>query len=449
MSSTSSASPVRPHVLTIARYLLLASLLFTASGCNFLPKQEAQAQSSGERRGADGPPAVETAIAETGSIQDVIEYSGTTEPVSQVSLRPQVEGQLLAVTADVGDRVQRGEVLARLDDGLLIAAVREAEAELAARRSEVAQAQTQVSDAQTLVEQARLQYQQAASDAARLRSLADSGAVSVQEAEIAETEAQTAEQAVRSAQQQVQTRQQAVVAAQGRVTAQQAVVAEASERRSYTQLVSPITGAVLQRVAEPGNLVQPGNEILTLGDFSSVKVIVRVSDRALADVQVGRSATVRLDAFPDQEFNGQVTRISPAADPVARLLPIEITIPNPGSRIGSGLLARVSFAPENTDRVIVPESALNFGEGSEESATENASQRETATLFVVEGEGESTTANARQVRVGESANGQVEILSGLEPGEVFVARSSGSLSDGQPVRLSILSETQSEPSSQS
>ncbi|MBE9177052.1 efflux RND transporter periplasmic adaptor subunit [Oculatella sp. LEGE 06141] len=431
MQSTFSTPPANRRLSTAARQLLLVGLLITTTGCGWLPKQEAQAQSSGERGERDQSAAVETAIAQAGSIEETLEYTGTTEPVSQVVVRPQVEGQLLALNVDVGDRIQRGQTIARLDDGLLVAAVREAEAELAARRSEVAQAQAQVSDAQTLVEQARLQYQQATADARRLQSLAGEGAISIQEAETAQTAMQTAEQAVRSAQEQVRTRQQAIVAAQGRVNAQEAIVDEASRRRSYTQLSSPITGLVLERAAEPGNLIQPGDSLLQLGDFSSVKVIVQVSDRAVSSVQVGQSATVRLDAFANQAFDGRITRISPAANPVARLIPIEVTIPNPDGRIGSGMLARVSFESSNADRVVVPEAALNASEGETPS-----------TLFVVEGEGENARAIARRVQVGERANGQVEILSGLEPGEAFIARSSDSLTDGQSVRLSILSETQ-------
>jgi RND family efflux transporter MFP subunit len=282
------------------------------------------------------------------------------------------------------------------------------------------------------VERARVELQQARIDAERFQSLSGDGAITQQQAEQAQTAMLAAEQELRSAEEQVRTRQQAVVAAQGRVRAQAAVVAQNQERQAYTAIASPITGVVLEKVTEPGNLIQPGNELLKLGDFSAIKVLVQVSELALSGVRVGQPATVTLDAFPDQEFSGRVSRISPAADPTARLIPIEVTIPNAGDRIGSGLLARVQFTQSTSNPLVVPQSAL-----------EVAGEDNSTTIFVVQREGDQATAIARRVQIGNAANGLVEIRSGLQPGEAIVVRSSGSLRDGQAVRLSILSETQS------
>jgi len=379
---------------------------------------------------------VDVAIARTGSLQEALEYTGTTAPVQEVSLRAQVQGQLLSLNVDVGDAVTQGQILARLDDAQLVAAVNEAQAELAARESEVANAQTQVSSAQTQVEQARLTLIQAQADAARSQQLVRQGAIAKQLAQLDQTEALTAAQALRSAQVQVRSQQQAVAAAQRRVAAQKAVVAQAQAQQSYTTLASPIAGTVLERVTDPGNLLQPGSEVLRLGDFSRVKVLVQVSDRALASVRVGQPVQVRLDAFAGQQFDGQVSRISPAADPTARLIPIEITIPNRNDRVGSGLLARVSFSQQGNRRVVVPQTAFE----SPEAQGSQSRRDDTATLFVVTGAGPQARVTARQIRLGERADGQVEILGGLKPGERFVARSSQPLKDGEPVRLSILSQ---------
>jgi RND family efflux transporter MFP subunit len=363
-------------------------------------------------------------------LQSAPEYTGTTEPLKEVSLRSQAEGQLLDLRVDVGDRVSQGQVLARLKDDLLVAAVLEAQAELAALESEVARARTQVGNARTQAEQARLSLIQAQADAARSRQLVGAGAIARQAAQLDQTEARTAAQGLRSAQVQIRTEQQAVAAAQRRVTAQRAVVAQAQEQQSYAVLKSPITGLVLQRPTESGNLVQIGDEVLRLGDFSRVKAVVQVSELELAKIRVGQSAQVRLDALPNQQFTGEVVRISPAADPTARLLPIEVTIPNSDGRIGSGLLARVSFAQRAIQRIVVPETALQ----------ETGQRNGRSTLFVVTGAGNQARVAARQVAVGEHADGQVEIISGLRPGERFVARSGKPLKDGEAVRLSILSE---------
>jgi HlyD family secretion protein len=187
---------------------------------------------------------------------------------------------------------------------------------------------------------------------------------------------------------------------------------------------------VVERVTEPGNLVQPGDEVVSLGDFSAIKVVVQVSELELATIRTGQPVQVRLDALPEQTFQGRVARISPAADPTARLIPIEITMPNPTGQLGSGLLARVTFQSTQAQPVVVPESALAA------AGEENAS-----TLFVVETNDAAATVSARPVQVGDRANGRVEVRTGLEPGESYVVRSSAPLQDGQSVRLSILSET--------
>jgi multidrug resistance efflux pump len=328
-------------------------------GCGIEPKDKAEAQSQGARgQGQGGATAIDVAIAKTGVIEEPLEYVGTTQPVREVSLRAQVEGRLLSLPVDRGDPVKKGQILARLDDSILQTNVTQSQAELTALQSEVSRAQTQVKNAQAQAEQVRAELKQAQVDAARLRSLSASGAIPQQQAELAQTEAATAQQRLNAAIAQIATEQQAVAAAQGRVEAQRATIAQAKERQSYTLLASPITGVVLQKTSEPGNLLQPGGEILRLGDFNSVKVVVPLSELALSEIQVGQSVQVRLDAFPKEELTGKIARISPAADASARQLPVEIEIPNSNGKIGSGLLARVSFDPKTAPRVVVPQSAL-------------------------------------------------------------------------------------------
>jgi HlyD family secretion protein len=427
--------------MILTRLGLFAGLsgLLLCSGCDFNTPSKAQPQ-------PDRTAAVDVAVARKGTIDTPQEFTGTTLPYREVSLKAQIEGQLLDVAADVGDAVQAGQVLAQLDDQLLTAAVVEAQAEVAARESEVSSLRAEVNDAQAQVEQARLELQQSRSDAQRQAQLLDSGATSAQDAETAQTAVGIAEQAVRSAQQQVQNRQLAATAAARRIAVQQALVAQEEARRSYAVLRSPVTGSILSRALEPGDLAQPGTEILRIGDFRQVKVSVQISERELAGVQVGQPARVRLDALPGRSFLGRVSRISPAADPTARLVPVEVTLPNPDDRIGSGLLARVSFGTQNEAQVVVPETAISAGqEQRSEGRSEERSKSEpqTATLFVVNRQEQGATVEARKVELGDRADGQVEVLSGLATGERFVVRSSGELKNGSAVKISLISETES------
>jgi RND family efflux transporter MFP subunit len=417
---------------------------------------------------------VDVAMAGWGQLREDLEYIGNTNPIREVSLRSQVEGQLQQLNVDVGDQVKPGQILARLNDDLLLSEVNQAQAEKAAQRSQVISAQSEVNNAHIKVEQARLELQQAqanitrlesslkanieqarleaeqtASDYARLSLLVQEGAIPEQQAEQAEnrakqaqqillnqqasaeqqisqarTAAQTAAQILRSAAAQVAIEEQQVSAAQAQVSAQKALISQAKTRQSYSVLTSPIAGKVLQKFSEPGNLVQPGTEILRLGDFSLVKVIIEVSELQLNKIKIDQKVPVKLDAFPQKNLTGTVTRISPAADSTSRLIPIEITINNPAGTIGSGLLARVSFPQDSTRRIVIPETALQ---------NDN-------TIFLIKKQGQKTKVQSRSVVIGNKSNGQVEILSGLSAGENYVTRSSKKLKENDIVRVSILSE---------
>jgi HlyD family secretion protein len=445
-------------IAAIFRWGAIVLSSIALASCNSAPKDGADAQTNTRGAGRNQATAVDVAIAATAPLESTRAYTGTTQPLREVAIRAQAEGQLRQLNVDVGDRVTKGQTLAQIDDSILSAATAEAQAELASRRTEISQLQAQVSDAKTQVEQNRLQLQQAEFDAARYESLAKSGAVSQQQAQQSRTQARTAAQVLQSSQAKVRAQQQAIVVANSRITAQQAVVAQQQRRRSYAVVVSPISGAVLTRSTEQGNLVQVGNELLRLGDFSQAKVTVQVSELDLANVRLGGTAQVRLDAFPKEQFAGRVTRISPAANPTSRLLPVEMTIFNATGKVGSGLLARVTFTQNTIDRVVIPLSALQDDRANARQSQPGTSTRATnrdrsspaptasplenrtkGTLFVVTREGEQSKVTARSVQLGQQIDGKVQILSGLNPGERFVSRASKPLKNGDPVRLSILS----------
>lgn len=397
------------------------------SGCGFFAPSEAQVGRP-PSKADDAPVAVETARAQSSPLIEALEYTGTTQPQQQIALRAQTAGELVALYVDVGDSVQPGKLLAEIDGGLLTARVNETQAELSVRQSEIAQDQVSIVDAQAAVAQAKATRDQAKIDADRLRQLANQGAISQQAAEAAELALVNAEQAVNAAEAQVQVRQQAITAAAGRVDAQQAVVAEAQEQLRWVELKAQNPATVLTRLVDPGDYVQTGSTLLELGDLSTLKIAVQVSELDLGQLTIGQPTQVRLDAFPDiANITGRISRISPVADSTSRLVTVEVTIPNPDSRIGSGLLARVKFIPPGGERIIVPVSTLETG--TEEN-----------TIFVVKQENEQATVVARSVKVGKESQGQVEILSGLEENEPFVVASDRPLTTGQAVRLSILSE---------
>ena len=385
---------------------------------------------------------VDAAVAKKGSLEKEIQYVGTTYPVREVSLRSRVEGQILDVNVDVGDRVEQGQVLARIDNSINNKTVLEAQAELEALRSEVTSLQADVNEGLTQIEQAKTTLKQAESDLTRWDRLVKEGAVTQQSAEQAQNTRDNAQQALESAQQQVANRSSAVVAAQRRVAAQEALVAQEQQEEAFTVLTSPVTGSVLERVAEPGDLAQVGDEVLQLGDFSQVQVQVQVSELEMAGIKLGQTAQVKLDALPEQTFTGKVTQISLAANDTARIVPIEVTIPNTDRSIGSGLLARVQFGEKSDSHIVIPETAIHVA-STDKAQEVSTDAGKTATVFMIQQEGNKATVKTREVEIGERSNAQLEILSGIEPGEKYVVRSSEDLQNGDRVNLSFLSELSS------
>lgn len=480
-------------LVPVALVLLLASRQLKTSRAD----SAGGSPGAGGRGGANAVPSVDLALARAGLLRPEPEYTGTTRATREVAIRARSEGRLLSLNVDVGDAVRQGQELARLDDELQRTALRQAESELLSRQSEVVAARSRVAEARTRVEQARMDLSQRQLDFSRTRSLWGQGYESRQAAEQALTATRIARQVVSSEQQQVANLQAAVKAAEARVAAQRAIVAQEKERLSYALLRSPIQGAVTARMVDTGDLIAPGAELLRVGDFRFVQVDVLVSELELSQVSVGQPARVRIDALGGAEFAGRVDRISPQADPVSRQVPVAVTLDNASGRLGAGMLARVQFGVTRPLHVLIPETALSVarggggrgaggpggtggasagaGNGDPGSASRAGEpEEEVATVYIAvrrpagEGkapaapEGAATSENgagrgegrrsgagggatpqltvqARQIRIGGRADGQAEVVGGLRPGELVVARSSRPLRIGDTVRPSLLS----------
>jgi HlyD family secretion protein len=410
---------------TTSHRFILVGLLVTLTGCGLQQGERAQSQDA---------TLVDVAIARPQSLHEELEYIGSTGPAEEISLRAQADGQLLRLKVKVGDRVKPGQALAQLDGASLASAVSQAQAELAARASEVSRAENELENARIQIEQAQNALQQNRTDSVRLEKLYREGAISARVASAARSRSELASLALRSAQAQVKLEQEAIGAAKSRVKAQQVEVKRAIAQQSFASITSPIEGIVLKQMVEPGRSVRTGDEILKLGDFKQVMVKTQVSELEVPKIRVGQTVQVALDALAQKEFTGKVSRVSASSDPTVRLVPVEVTLGNPEKQIGNGLLARVRFAQVTTQQIVVPETALQRAENNK------------SFLFVVQRKGEQAQVNNRPVSLGNQANGQVEVVSGLSTGESFVLHSDKPLKDGEVVRLSAVSSKTSQES---
>jgi membrane fusion protein, multidrug efflux system len=191
-------------------------------------------------------------------------------------------------------------------------------------------------------------------------------------------------------------------------------------RRGYAVIRAPLSGVVTEKMVESGDVVGAQTRLFTIGDLSTMVVRVSVSELDVVNLSPGDNVRVALDAHPGRELAGTIRRIFPSADPGTRLVPVEVALRAADAGIARpGFLARVTMALGAKENVmLVPASAIVGGSGSQN-------------VYVVE----DGKALRRSVSTGLTSRGQVEIVSGLSPGEAVVVTGNNSLRDGADVRV--------------
>lgn len=164
---------------------------------------------------------------------------------------------------------------------------------------------------------------------------------------------------------------------------------------------SPVSGFVIEKAAMQGMHVTPGTSLYTVADLSRVWVEADVYESELALVRVGTPATVTVDAYPGERFQGRVIYIYPYADERTRTVKVRFELPNPGTRLKPGLYANIELATALGSGLVIPANAL-LDSGAEQI------------VFVAEGDG---YFEPRSVQVGHRLGDDVQILAGLEAGE--------------------------------
>ncbi|MGH7573305.1 MAG: efflux RND transporter periplasmic adaptor subunit, partial [Gemmatimonadota bacterium] len=304
---------------------------------------------------------VETATVELSSLSRDVTVSGVVEPLRTVGLNSQLASTVLSIGAEEGDRVGVGQALARLDAAEIQAELTSAEA-----NHEVAEGTWE-----------------------RAQELYQEQIITLPEYE----------------------RDRAAFAAA------EAELGQLRTRLGYATIQSPLSGVVLEKNVEAGDLVAPQQQLFRVADISTLVVRVGISELDVVQLSAGDSARVVLDAFPDQPIRGRIRRVFPAADPASRLVPVEVAL-EPGSPARPGFLARVEFRFDvREDVAVVPAAAVVRGEQGD-------------AVFVVEGD----RAVRRPVQVGQTYEGRVEVVDGLEPGEVVVVKGNAGLREGAQVR---------------
>ncbi len=343
----------------------IALLLITACG-----KQPATpAESTLE------PVLVEVRTAAFETVPRSTRASGTVVPWRRVSPGTKILGRVAQVTVRAGDRVERGALLARLEGRDLKAAVDQAEAA--------------VRVAEATLDNARSQH-------ARMIGLHDRGSVTDKRFEDATAAFEIAEAA----------RAQAL-----------AHLAAARVTLSYANIRSPLSGWVVARQVEVGDMATPGASLFTLEDLSQVKVLVQVPEAEVEGLVEGTVASVEI---LDRKVAATVNRVVPAGDPATRTFSVKLILDNPDGAFKSGMFARVRFARDERQALRVEASAL-------------VTRGQLEGLFVANQDGR---VRLRWVKTGQTLDGRTEILSGFEAGERYLPTPPPGLVDGAAYRES-------------
>jgi len=296
-------------------------------------------------------------------------------PIQQADLMAKVAGYLDAICVDRGDRVRAGQ---------LLAVIRQPELE------------HQLQRAQASHDFAKLTHE-------RLQQLFDRELIAKQELDDAHTKYEVAKRDLELQQTYVQ----------------------------YAKIVAPFDGYVTKRHVDPGalipqatGLVSAVNTIVTVMDLSQVKVLINIPERDVTSVHLGDPLSLTVDAYPDQSFQGRVSRFAPALDPASRTLQVEIDVPNSDLILKPGMFARVTLVLERRPQaLVVPAEALLVNElGS--------------FLYVIAASQDGApTVRRATVRTGIEDAGQVEILVGLGPRDEIVRAGKELVRDGSRVRV--------------
>lgn len=239
---------------------------------------------------------------------------------------------------------------------------------------------------------------------ARTVRLVEIGAASREELEQATTKLRTAESEVASQ------RQRLLLL--GLSSRRIAGLRSSSQVSSEVTLPAPVSGSVISRAANPGEVIAADKELLRIADLSSVWVMGQVYEKDLAKVVVGSGASVTSDTYPGRVFRGRVSYIDPTLDPATRTAQARIELANPGQALKIGMFVNVAFAVLGAAEATTPVIP--------KSAVQNLNNQQV--VFV-----ETKDANVfamRPVKLGPEVNDQYQVLEGLTVGERIVTEGS-------------------------
>ena len=313
---------------------------------------------------------------ERGTLEVLVTANGVVEPIDRIQLKSKASGEIVKMTVEQGDFVRRGQLIARLDQKDEKAAVAQAQADLDIAKADLEQAQKSYDRSEQLYRQ---------------------NLISEEEKDQIELNFATAK---------------------GRLIRASTTLERAKERFDESVVLAPISGIILQKYVEEGQIIASGvstvgggSPIADIADMAAVYVKAGVDEIDIGKIRVGQEASVTADAYPNQRFSGKIVRISPEAriEQNVTLFDVIVQVENREGRLKSGMNASIEIS------VVKKQNLLLVSASAVKVETNGRKPSDTATVFVKQGRG----FVPREVKIGLSNFRQVEIVSGLKEDEVI------------------------------
>jgi RND family efflux transporter MFP subunit len=391
-------------------WLAVPLLVLCAASCT----GESKAAQDKQAAASPAPPRqVRVVDATEARVARTIVATGTLAAEDQVVVGTKVPGRLADISVDMGTRVKRGQVVARLDPSDYRLRVDQAEAALQQVRARLGLAATgtdeRVDAEQTsIVRQARALLEEAKLTRDRSAKLVEQDLIARAQFDTAEANLKVAEGRYHDALEEVRNRQ-------GLLAQRRSELELARQQLADTAMLSPIEGAVAIKQASVGEYLAAGAPVATVVKIHPLRLRVNVPEREAADIRTGHAVRLTVEGDPTI-YQGRVVRLSPIVQEQSRTLSVEAEVPNERAVLKPGAFARADIVTEASQPVIrVPAAALVTFAGIEK-------------LLVVR---EGKIVEVR-VQTGRRAGDTVEIVSGLKPGEQVVLQP-GNLAPGQAV----------------
>lgn len=409
-------------------------------------------QTEGNRRANTGNQAEDkgetTAItvdkAVSREIPAFIQSSGSLIADETSDVAPKTAGKVTNVSANVGQFITQGSVIARIDerDARLqlaeaqanvkqsIAAVRQAEARLGLSPNGTFNSSTipEVRAANANYEQTQAELRQAEANEKRYRDLVETGDVSMIVYETFRTQRDTARTRVNSAKQLLESAvntakqsNQAIKSAQAGVDSARTQISLAQQAIADTVIRAPLSGFISNRPVAVGEFVSSSTIVATIVRTNPIKVQLQIAEADVPYVSLGRGVSIEVDAYKDRKFGGTVTAINPTLDATSRSAVVEAAIENNDNALRSGMFATGRIVREGgSSGIFVPKSAVY-----------NDQSTQSYRVFVIQ-EG---IAKLRVVQLGTEENDTIQILSGVNADEIVATSNLAQLYEGAKVQF--------------